>query len=115
MPRRPLIACQRPGCAGKAVGAYTCAKHKRELRKPASQRGYGARHRKWRAVILARDPICVDCERRKSTVADHIVPIDAHDPWGRPELWLIANGAGMCKTCHDRKTQRECRGNRASA
>jgi 5-methylcytosine-specific restriction protein A len=52
---------------------------------------------------LRRDPICVDCQREPSTVADHIVP---HK--GVRALFVdLANLAGRCKRCHDRKTATE--------
>ena len=60
-----------------------------------------------RAKILERDPICrcpgcpmcsTGCTRA-STEADHVIAVTDgghHD---------ISNGRGMCKPCHNRKTQ----------
>ena len=111
MPTRPHTACAQPGCPNATAGYYRCAFHRRarsrDVRSSAARRGYGSRHRQWRAVILAQDPICVVCERRKSVTADHIKPIDPDDPWGKPELWLIENGQGLCRICHNRKTKAE--------
>jgi 5-methylcytosine-specific restriction endonuclease McrA len=54
-------------------------------------------------VVLARDPVCMMCKREASTIADHI---KAHK--GVWELFCdLANLQGLCKRCHDRKTQRE--------
>jgi len=66
------------------------------------ERGYGADHRKWRAAILARDPICRACGSEPSTFADHIRPLSQ----GGAKLDL-ANGQGMCSRCHQAKRGRE--------
>jgi len=72
----------------------------------AASRGYGADHRRWRAAILRRDPLCVVCRARgrftSATVADHIVPI-CHDASRRLDL---ANGRGVCAPCHAEITGR---------
>ncbi|KAK2701921.1 hypothetical protein QYM36_019422 [Artemia franciscana] len=71
----------------------------------ATERGYNTRgHQSFREAVLTRDPICVLCELRHSTIADHH-PISRRD--------LIAAGMnpndpqygrGLCKPCHDRAT-----------
>jgi len=70
----------------------------------SAARGYGARHRRWRAMILARDPLCVHCRERgrttPATEADHIVPLR------RGGGWSLENGQGLCKSCHSRRTAR---------
>ena len=63
-----------------------------------AQRGYGATHRQWRAAILARDAICRACGQAPSTEADHITPLSQRGGWS------LANGQGLCKPCHSRKT-----------
>ena len=51
--------------------------------------------RKVRAKVMARDPVCRLCRRKKSEDADHIVPLRSG---GRP--WDMANLQGLCKSCH---------------
>ena len=76
----------------------------RDERATAAQRGYDAHHRRWRRAILRRDPLCVLCLLQGRTtpamVADHIIPI-AVDPSRRLDL---ANGRGLCVTCHAQVT-----------
>ncbi|MFF1655801.1 HNH endonuclease [Streptomyces sp. NPDC058255] len=63
--------------------------------------------RKRRAAILERDPVCVLCGVRESTVADHIVPKDDHH---EPE-----DLQGVCEPCHRQKTAQEAAAFRAAA
>ena len=96
--------CGTPRCPAIAGRSGYCAKCQRayERRRGSSaQRGYGAFHRRWRAAILRRDPVCKSCGRAPSTVADHIRPLS----WGGD--WSEDNGQGLCKPCHDRKTMTE--------
>jgi 5-methylcytosine-specific restriction endonuclease McrA len=59
-----------------------------------------------RVFVLARDPICMICERAPSTVVDHIV-----DHKGDPKLFFDAkNCRGLCKPCHDERTAAESGG-----
>ena len=83
---------------------------KREAeRGTAASRGYNARHRRWRKLVLARDPACVMCLEMghvtPATVADHVNPIDPANPAAGD--WSLENGQGLCQTCHNRKTARE--------
>ena len=66
---------------------------------------------KWkvcRALVLARDPICVICNREASTEADHkeraqtIVRL-----YGIAEFFNPARCQGTCRGCHSRKTATE--------
>jgi 5-methylcytosine-specific restriction protein A len=56
-----------------------------------------------RRVVLARDPVCMMCERKASTVADHIRP--------HRGVWLLFcdldNLQGICDECHSLKTAKE--------
>jgi len=57
---------------------------------------YGHDWRKTRAIVLARDPICVSCHRNPSVVADHITPRrqgGSDDP---------SNLRGVCVPCDRR-------------
>lgn len=80
---------------------------KADGRESAGRRGYGADHRRWRAAILARDPLCKACGVAASTEADHVVPLRAGGGWE------LENGQGLCRTCHARKTARERPGRRS--
>ena len=57
--------------------------------------------RRFRAVVLAREPRCRQCGA-PATEADHVVPIaegGTNDPH--------TNGQALCEPCHDAKTQHE--------
>ena len=84
MPTRPRSPCSATGCPN----LNPCPIHGRQAeqaydqrRGAAAQRGYDARYRRWRELVLAAHPICGDPERahpgvvRASTVADHVVPL----------------------------------------
>lgn len=81
------------------------------MRGSAASRGYGAQHRRWRAMVLARDPFCVDPYVRHgrfgpepAIVADHIVRLEAGGSWA------LENGQGLCESCHAIKRASEGRG-----
>lgn len=134
--RRP---CPTPGCPA-LTGGGPCPAHARgraRERGSPSSRGYGRHHQAWRAVILARDPLCLGWPRgthpatrpTPATIADHVIPLRtwATDPvhaqhrlfafraaHGQPTLhpgswgaWSLENGAGLCVTCHARKSREE--------
>ena len=62
-----------------------------------------------RPAILRRDPICSECHRYPSTVADHI-----KDHRGDLVMFFDPkNCRGVCASCHDHKTGTEHGGNRA--
>lgn len=115
MPVRPLRPCPAPSCPKLTTGG-PCVAHRRALerrRGSAATRGYDARHRAWRALILGRDPLCRGCGRAPSTHADHIIP---RKPGA--EDWSEANGQGLCGApgprgplggCHSYKTAMEQR------
>ncbi len=109
MPDAPLSPCRHPGCPARQKGPY-CDAHKQEKWQPydrargtPASRGYDARHRKWRAVILARDPICKICDEAESVIADHILPVEDGGDWS------LENGQGVCRGCHNKKTAAETR------
>lgn len=123
MPRRLPNPCRQPGCPALTTQQY-CAEHQRQharaydrQRGSAASRGYGARHRRWRELVLARDPTCKDpfgvhAEAHQvvpSTDADHIVRLQ--DGGG----WSLSNGQGLCASCHGRKTAGETRAKGAGA
>jgi 5-methylcytosine-specific restriction protein A len=87
MPHRPPIAFPR-------------AKKLTPYRGSSTDQGYGSAHRRWRAEILKRDPVCkiqVKCNGAPSTVADHVTPLKQGGTWD------YSNGAGVCNSCHQWK------------
>jgi hypothetical protein len=84
MPTRPRSPCNATGCPN----LNPCPIHGRQAepaydqrRGTVAQRGDDARQRRWRELVLAAHPVCVDPEGmhpgvvRASTVADHVVPL----------------------------------------
>lgn len=69
--------------------------------------GYSSqRWRKLRAIILAQQPLCVECDKI-ATVVDHIVSVrSGGDPWS------LSNLQSMCSRCHDSKSGREAHASR---
>lgn len=73
-----------------------------------NRRGYGAKHQKLRAQLLAAEPLCRLCLAKTpervtpAVIADHIVSIAKggaiHD---------LSNMQPVCKPCHDEKTLTE--------
>lgn len=107
-PRVRYTVCSVPGCPEFTDQGGRCANHRREAeqrRGTARQRGYGRRHeQRFRAGVLARDPVCVLCRNAPSVHADHH-PLSRRD--------LIAQGAdpddprhgrGLCTSCHSSET-----------
>lgn len=99
-----MRVCTFAGCPELVPqGQGRCVTHQRQAeqrRGSASQRGYDAKHRTFRAQVLARDPICVECRAKRSTVADHY-PRDRRE---LVRLGLNPNdpqyGRGLCASCH---------------
>ena len=94
------------GC-GKAVRSVCTACHKesraaREKYRPsAAARGYGARWRKLRKLVLHDDPICSVCSMQASTEVDHVTPKAS----GGTDA--LSNLQGICERCHSEKTAAE--------
>ncbi len=108
MPRRPAKACARQGCP-KLASDWLCADHESKRkqayddgRPSAARRGYDARWRRLRRVVLSRQPVC-PCGSA-ATEVDHIVPKDA----GGDDSF--DNLQALCKSCHSSKTLREVHG-----
>ena len=100
-PTKLATPCRTPRCphvAGRSGRCGACERDYERRRGTSTERGYGAMHRRWRSAILHRDPICTDCHQAPSTEADHIIPLS------RGGGWSLANGQGLCKPCHSRKT-----------
>jgi len=105
-----LRPCLEPGCPELVRGRDSrCPKHAGtrehvydQQRGSPAARGYDARHRAFRAVVLARDRICKACGRERSTYADHIIPLKQ----GGAKLYP-RNGQGMCSRCDQVKRGQE--------
>lgn len=114
MATMPARSCRQ--CGVRCKGPY-CEKHAALAKKPAwsttrtsaHARGYGAKWRDLRRLILQRDPVCVRCKSAPSSSVDHIVPKHlggTDDP---------SNLQGICWPCHRDKTQGEAHAARARA
>jgi 5-methylcytosine-specific restriction protein A len=81
-------------------------------RPSSAKRGYDAAWRKVRAVVLAAQPLCVECLRQTpsrltaATEVDHIIP---HRGQSDPLFFDPANLAALCKPHHSAKTMRDTR------
>ncbi|MGH8660021.1 MAG: HNH endonuclease [Gammaproteobacteria bacterium] len=105
MPYAPKPPCRAPMCAHLAErGGYSSVhwtvrtQAYNQARGSSTTQGYGARWRRLRLLVLARDPVCRICQRAPSTDVDHIIPKrrgGADDP---------SNLQGLCSSCHARKT-----------
>lgn len=109
MPFRPPSICVTPGCSGTAVkGSRYCADCRpKGARSGTNKKFYkSAAHRRWRAAVLQRDPVC-QCPNEHgrchhepgkcsnlSEHADHLVP----------KSMRVRDGRGLCPSCHSRKT-----------
>ena len=100
MPTRPPIHGQRP----KAVRTHDPDAY----RASAAARGYDGKHRKRRLLVLAHDPLCVQClaegRTTPATVYDHVQAMSAGG--SRVDM---CNAQGLCEECHNRKTAKEMR------
>ncbi|WP_258563120.1 holin [Streptomyces phytophilus] len=109
MPSRAARRCTTSGCTGTPQpGSGKCTACQDRARRPrpsAAAQGYGAEHRdRFRAGVLARDPVCVVCRAAPSVHADHwplskrqlrAAGQDEHDP---------THGRGLCPRCHSTET-----------
>lgn len=110
MPSAIPRPCSYRGCGQLAFGARYCSRH-RSLEharvEDEFRRQYKtARWRAARALVLQRDPVCVECGNAVATVADHV--IDARE-WvaAGHDFYDLSNLAGKCQPCHDSRTARE--------
>ncbi len=116
MPSTPMAKCLKSACPNRVATKTDrlCPEHKAVAQKiyddqrgSSNSRGYGAKWRRIRKAILARDPVCTcdddgcscaaDCNKA-STDVDHKIP---RREGGRD---TNKNLHGMCHDCHSRKT-----------
>jgi 5-methylcytosine-specific restriction protein A len=69
--------------------------------KTTAERGYGGRWQRERLGFLARNVLCVYCERNgricEATVVDHIEPHRGDQKL----FWNQKNWQALCRECHD--------------
>jgi 5-methylcytosine-specific restriction protein A len=117
MPTHAKRVCNQPGCGALTDDRY-CDKHQRNNSRTQFDkqrnttnplRAYykTAAWSRTRAFVLSRDPVCKDCGRLASVVADHIVNAHAFVAGGG-DFYDLSNLQGLCKSCHDSKTAKEC-------
>ena len=104
-----LVKC-KCGRARPRMKACVCGQKPQGKRQTAAERGYNYKWQKYRERFLASNPLCVHCEARgetsPATEIDHI----KRPPTPQHELfWDYENHQGLCKPCHDRKSQEERR------
>jgi 5-methylcytosine-specific restriction endonuclease McrA len=106
-------------CSSLAVRDGLCAIHdaranerERERKTDDVAKLYGtARWRKGtRPAVLARDLLCTDCGHRLSTDVDHVERARLIvAKYGVNEFFNPARCAGLCHSCHSKKTSTEVR------
>lgn len=110
MPRKLPRPCSYPGCPELVTEGSRCEKHqKQEVREydkqrgSAASRGYDARWRRIRAMVLAEESLCRECAKQGRIVpARHVDHIDGNVNNMRRE-----NLQPLCASCHSRKTAKE--------
>lgn len=107
MPKRPQKPCKHPGCPQLTNDRY-CGQHAKlhiSDRASAVERGYSNRWQKARKQFLAKQPLCVVCQRAgkltPATVVDHTKPHRGD----KVLFWDENNWQPLCKKCHDCKTR----------
>lgn len=120
--------CSAPRCRnmvqrGKCLAHAKAYLHRYDqMRGSASSRGYGSKWSRYRAKYLRDHPLCGDRawgtrETKDSecaaaglyivaTVVDHITPVTGPDD---PTFYEPQAHQALCKSCHDKKRQRERR------
>ena len=93
--------CLNPTCprlAGKTGYCGPCSVPILAERQRVRRIYSSPQHLTWRALILKRDPVCVECKVAPSVVADHKKALRAGGDWS------LSNGQGLCRHCNAVKT-----------
>ncbi len=100
MVKRLCPTCRTTLIASPARRCAACAKAYEQGRGTRQARGYDGRHARWRRMVLATYPDCVDCGAPggPDDHADHLVALAAGGDWS------VENGRRRCHRCHSRKT-----------
>ena len=106
MPYKSRRHCASPGCPTLISEGMYCEKHKKaQPKRESTYIHYGRSWEKLRVVVLARHPLCVECENAgRLTPAKelhHIIPVSAGGTNAGENLMPL------CKSCHTRKTMEE--------
>lgn len=102
MPTAPPARCTDPDCGALAVNRGRCAEHQRKAwanRSRNTDALTGAERARFRAAVLARDPVCRVCGVAPATEADHIIPVAQGGA-----LLDFTTGQGLCAADHLAKT-----------
>ncbi len=112
MPYKPPHPCGHGGCPALTHGRY-CEAHTKPQPRPLDGRPreyfkpYGYAWQQLRAKYIKAHPLCEVCGAPAKDV-DHIVPVQE----GGPSVW--SNLQSLCRSCHNRKTQRGQRATRGT-
>lgn len=115
MPWKARPPCAVPNCPGLAEpGRRHCAKHASvgareradararytERKGTVAERGYGARWRRFRMMVLRDRPVCEDCGTAPSKDLHHVQKRADAGPDCED------NVLALCHSCHSRRTAR---------
>lgn len=111
MAKRMAHACAWPGCPKVvAAGERYCPEHAKQAQRrydrdrgTAAQRGYDARWRRVRLMVLREEPLCRECAK-----AGRVTPAtEVHHIDGDVRNMTRENLEPLCRECHSRKTARQ--------
>lgn len=111
---KPKRVCSKPGCPRLTRERY-CDRHQDHpqqaqrahdrRRGTATARGYNTRWRRFRAQVLAGEPLCRVClaegQYVQATDVDHIHPVSGPND---PTFYEPTAVQPLCHACHSRKT-----------
>jgi 5-methylcytosine-specific restriction protein A len=100
--------CGFHGCRNTSLGRY-CPDHTKQVSQqydrerasdPVRKLYHKAQWYQVRLVVLARDPICVECKHAATEEIDHVIPARAYSG----DFYDPDNLQGLCRSCHSSKT-----------